>query len=164
MKMTVPYNDNFKIVTEPFDATPGFTGGRIKLANAERVYFHVLVAAGLAGTLTYTLKQHNAASGGTSKVISINGSYYVKYDTATVFTKVDIAEGSEASAFALGAGIAATKAYVIFEVEASQLDVDNGFYWASLDGSATGVAATRITAVMAQLQNVAFKPAYAISC
>ena len=95
---------------------------------------------------------------GKSKVISINGAYYVKYHTATKFTKVDIAEGSEASAFELGTPIGANKAEVILEVDASQLDIDNGYIYASVDAAAVGQ--DRIVSVVAVLQDSAYKPAY----
>lgn len=158
MKPSLPYQHSFKIVTVPADASGGITGLRTKLQNHRKIIFHVAIGAGTAGTFTFTLKQHDAASLGNSKVISINGAYYVKYSSATKFTKVDIPEGSEASAFTLGTPIGANKAELIFEVDAEQLDVSNAYYWASLDAAAVGQ--TRIVSVVAILQDSAFKPAY----
>lgn len=158
MKASLPYVNNFKTGNAVANATSGLTGARCKLDNAKKIYFLIMIGAGTAGTFTFTLKQHNAATSGTSKVLSISGQYYHKLHTATVMTKVDIAEGSEASAITLSTEVGANAGMVLLEADATQLDINNGFYWASVDTSAVGQ--DRYVSIAAIGAEADFKPAY----
>lgn len=160
MNKSFLYEHNHKTGIVPQNCASGVTGARVKMNDCEKLFILINVGAGTAGTFTFTLKQHTAASSGTTANLSVDNGYYHKLSTATVFTKVEN-EDSAAAAYTLSTEIGANKAVVAFEVDASQLNVDGGYYWASLDIAAIGQ--DRICSVDYIKVNSAFKPAYELS-
>ncbi len=144
----------------PVDAnTAAITGNRFDMKGFDRVAFIISLAAGTTTTTHgFTLRQHNAASSGTSKDVAVNNPYYHKIGAATNFTKVDVAVA--ASVYDLHSILADSASIVVFEVLAEQLDVDNGFRWVSLDIADSGGA--QLVSVLAVGHNCKSMPAYEI--
>jgi len=115
-------------------------GERISLENLHRVTVLVSVAATASAALSLTLRQHNAASAGDSKDLSVDNMYYHKVDAASSFTKVEPA--SAAASYDLFAVADVDKAVFAFEVLAEDLDVNNDFSHFSVD--VTGDATARL--------------------
>lgn len=135
------------------------TGPRIKMDNSYRLAIAVLMGTSTAATVQFSLKQHTAATGGTSKDLSVANAYFHKAGAATVFTKVEpsvaAASYDVSSVFAADAGI------IVFEVLADDLDVDAGFAWVSLDIADSGAA--KLASVLHVAHEVKDAPAYAIA-
>jgi hypothetical protein len=130
-----------KQVILPVDLNTGAnTGLRVDMKNAKRVTFLITLAAGTTTAAHgISLHQHNAASAGTSKALSVDNPYYHKVGAATKLTKVDIA-GVPADTYDLHALLADNVAIVAFEVLADDLDRALNFEWVSLDITDTGGA------------------------
>lgn len=146
-----------KGVVGPVDLnTAAVTGARVSMKNARRVSFIVSLAAGTTTTTHgFTLRQHDAASAGNSKDLSVDNPYYHKVAPATVFTKVSPA--SAAAAYDLHAVVADAVSIVVFEVLAEQLDIANGYSHVSLDTADSGGA--QLGSVVA-IVDQEFSPAY----
>lgn len=129
-----------KQVVGPVDLnTAAVTGNRVSMKNATRVAFIIALGAGTSTSAqTFTLRQHDAASAGNSKDLSVDNPYYHKIAAATSFTKVQ--PGSAAAAYALHASLADDVAIVVFEVLAENLDIANGYAWVSVDTADSGGA------------------------
>src|SRR5262249_48212214 len=74
----------------PVDFNTGAnTGIRIPMANAKRITFIAIMGTSTAAVTTFNLLQHDAASTGNSKALSVANPYYYKHGSgATKFTKV----------------------------------------------------------------------------
>lgn len=129
---------NLKPVAVPTDIIGGLTGARIGMAKGDRVAFVCQMGDSTGATVQLSLQQHDAASAGNSKALSIDNPYYHKVAAATVFTKV--VPGAAASTFDVSALFANDEGLVVFEVLGEQLDVDGGYAWVSLNAAAAGVA------------------------
>ncbi len=129
---------------DPVDLnTAAITGARIKADGCERIAIVCQMGTSVAATVQLTLKQHNAAAAGTSKVLAVENAYFVKAAAATVFTKVELS--SAQSLFDVSATFAADAGYLVIEVLPEDLDVNNGFAWISVDiadSTAAKLAAT----------------------
>ena len=121
----------------PVDLNAAAVVGARVLADA-RVAIVVSMGDSTAATVAFTLKQHNAASGGTSKVLEIANKYYVKAGTANVFTKIE--PEVAASVFDLSSTFAGEEGIVVFEVLPEDLDVNNGFSHVSIEIADSGAA------------------------
>lgn len=150
---------NLKASSGPVDLAGAQTGARISMKDYKRVAFIVHLGSSAATTPTFNLKQHNAASGGTTKVLSVANPYYHKAGAATSFTKVE--PSSAADSYVLTSLFATAAGVVVFEVLAEDLDVNGGFGWVSLDIPAAGAA--KLGAVMAVCHEPGSKPAYSLS-
>lgn len=148
----------FKAVAGPIDFNAAaITGNRVSMKGAKRISFLVAMGTSTSVTaVTFTLRQHNAATAGTSKDLVVANPYFVKIGAATVFTKVTPA--SAVAATDLTASVADAVALVIFEVLAEDLDLENDFAWVSLDVAKSGTA--KIGSVVAIASGVTNKPAY----
>jgi hypothetical protein len=136
---------NIKPVSVPVDMnTAAITGDRVKLSSGNRCAIHIHMGDSTSAVVTFDLKQHNAATAGTSKALSVANPYYHKKAALTVFTKVTPA--SAASQYDLATIFANDEGIVVFEVLAEDLDNDNGYYWMSLDVT-DSTAAKLISAV-----------------
>lgn len=134
--------------------TAANTGLRISMKDAKRVIFIVTMGDSTAGATDFSLKQHNAATAGTSKALSVANPYFHKAGAATTFTKVTPGSATDnyvPTAFDNEPGVA------VFEVLAEDLDVNGDFAWVSLDIADAGAA--KIGAVIAIVEPKA-KPAY----
>lgn len=144
-----------KAVVGPVDLnTAAVTGARVNIAKAKRVTFVAVLGAGTSTTAhTFTLRQHTAASSGTSADLSVDNPYYHKIGAATLFTKVE--PGSAAAAYNLHSLLADSASIVVFEVLAEQLT--EGYGWVSVDTADSGGA--QLGVVLA-LVDTDFVPAY----
>lgn len=148
---------SIKLAHLPVDLnTAAITGARISLAKGDRVAVVVQMGTSTAATVQVTLRQHNAATSGTSKNLSVDNPYYHKAAAATVFTKVE--PTSAAAVYDVSSIFAADSGILVLEVLAEQLDVDGGFAWFSVDIADSGAAKLASTAYV--LSNVRYMPAY----
>ncbi len=148
---------NIKSVGGPVDLnTAAVTGDRVSMKGLTRVTFVVNMGDSTAATLVaFTLRQHNAASAGTSKDLSVLNPYFVKAGAATSFTKVEPTVA--AALHTLTTTFADEPGIVVFEVLAEDLDVNNGYAWVSLDIGDAGAA--KIGSVLA-ICHGAVNPSY----
>jgi len=148
---------NMKLVTLPVDGnTAAITGGRVSMKGCERVTFVVQMGDSVGATTIFNLKQHNAATGGTSKALSVANNYFHKKAALTVFTKVDPTVA--ASAYDLSTTFAADEGTAVFEVKAEDLDVNGDFAWVSVD--IDDMAAAKLVSVLAICHDIGDKPGY----
>mgnify|MGYP000978218320 FL=1 len=141
----------------PVDLNTGAnTGIRFDMKNMKRATFICLLGAGTSTTThSFALKQHDAASSGNTKALSVGNPYYHKVNTATYFTKV--APTVDADTYDLHSVVADYVAVVVFEVLAEQLDRDNGYEWVSLNIADTGGAQLGSQVILADAE---FLPSY----
>lgn len=146
-----------KGVVGPVDLnTAAVTGARVNMKNAKRIAFVCHLGAGSSTTThTFTLRQHDAASAGNSKDLSVSNPYFHKIGAATSFTKVQ--PGSAAAAYDLHSILADSASIVAFEVLAEDLDVANDYAWASVDTADSGGA--QLGSIVAHVEHM-LHPAY----
>jgi hypothetical protein len=145
---------------DPVDMnTAAITGARIKADGCERIAVVCQMGTSTAATVQFTLKQHNAASAGTSKVLPVLNSYYVKAGAATVFTKTEPTVAQ--SLFDVSTDFAANAGYLVLEVLPEDLDVNNGFAWMSVDIADS--AAAKLAATSYIKYDCEQKPAYEVA-
>lgn len=111
--------------------TAAVTGGRVSLGKSQKIAIVLSVGASTAAVLDISLKQHNAASGGTTKALSITNPYFYKAAAETVFTKVDVDTAEDN--YVLSTLFAADSGIIVFEVNSEDLDLDNSFTHISVD-------------------------------
>lgn len=151
---------NIKMAHLPVDMnTAAITGARIKLDSGDRVAIVMQMGDSTGASVVATLQQHNAASAGTSKNLSVDNPYYHKVAAATSFTKV--VPGSAAAAYDVSALFGNDEGVLVLEVLGEQLDVNNGFYWASVDFADSGAAKLLATAYI--LSDLRFSPGYSVA-
>lgn len=80
--------EGMKQAFAPADLDTAQTGARIAVKEGDRVAVVLSMGTSTAATVQVTMKQHNAASGGTTKDLSVANNYYHKAGSATSFTKV----------------------------------------------------------------------------
>lgn len=139
--------------------TAANTGARISLDKADRCSIILLLGDSTSATaVTLTLKQHNAATSGTSKALSVANPYYHKVGAATKFTKVTPTVASDVidatTLFANDEGI------LVAEVCGEDLDVSNGFNHISADVEDAGAA--KIGALLYMLHDCRYLPPYGL--
>lgn len=148
---------NMKLVTLPVDGnTAAITGSRVSMKGCKRISFVVQMGDSVGATTIFNFKQHNAASGGTSKALSVANNYYHKKAALTVFTKVSPTVA--ASSVDLSTTFAADEGTVVFEFLAEDLDVENDFAWVSID--IDDMAAAKLVSVLAICHDGLAKPGY----
>jgi hypothetical protein len=135
--------------------TAAVVGERVKAED--RVAIVLAMGDSVGATVQITLKQHNAASGGTSKALSIANKYYVKAGTAKAFTKVE--PEVAADAYDLSATFAAQEGIVVLEVLPEDLDVNNGFSHVSVEIADSGAAKLASGLYIVESK---FKPAHSV--
>lgn len=107
------------------------TGARVALKDFEKATIMILMGTSVGAVVQATLRQHNAASGGTSKDLEVINAHYYKAGAADIFTKV---EPTAARALIdASAQFAADEGILAVEVRSEDLDNDNGFHWLSVD-------------------------------
>lgn len=107
------------------------TGARVGLSKFDKVCVLIAVKAATSPVDEFTLKQHTAVSGGTSKVLSTINPHYIKLLTADIWTKVEPA--SARSLLDMSATFGNGAAMLAIEVRGDELDQDNGYGWFSVD-------------------------------
>jgi hypothetical protein len=123
------------------------TGKRIHLAQYQTVDILFFKNAASAGTdtVTLTLRQHTAASAGTSANLSAITDWYYKSTAAALagteaWTEVNQAAAATLALANTGPVPAANQAMVVFSVEADSLDA--GYGWVSVDIADPGAGGT----------------------
>lgn len=140
------------LVAGPVDLnTAAVAGSRVSMKGVESVAFVVAMGTSTAAVVEFTLQQHNAPSAGTSKALPFNGPIYYKAGAATEYTKIEGDVFNPISTIALSTQFAADAGIVIIEVRAPELDVNNGFAYASLNIADT--TAAKIGSVMAFVEH-----------
>lgn len=120
------------------------TGKRVRLADANGVTIVLFKAAGTAGDdPTVTLKQHTAASGGTTSNLAVIDHYYLKNATTLAGTEGWTKKTQTAAATIADPGGAGTSAesqqIIAIEVDGAQLS--DGYTHVSLDVADVGTNA-----------------------
>jgi len=133
----------------------GFTGERISMANVIRLAILVEFGNQAASGLTMSLKQHDAATGGTTKALEISNYNLTKVGTETVFTKHELSTPSDTVAVT---SIDNKLGVVEIEVLAEDLDRNNGFSHVSVD--IADPSASKIVAVSYVGHENRYMPAY----
>lgn len=143
--MSVPRGLGFDFdvasVIVPVDlATAANTGHRIHLKNYDRATFVGYLATGTAGeNPTFDLKEHNAASAGTSADLDTVDVYYYKeeatLDGDETWTKATQTAASEVTDADWDD---ANQVLVVFSVGADELS--DGYEWVSVDVADPGTA------------------------
>lgn len=114
--------------------TAGATGIRTNLRNAQSCIFLVDLAAAASGTedVVFTLKEHNAASAGTTANLANITTAWVKSATTLAGTETwqKITQAAAATFTLAGATYAAKQVKLAIQVNTK--DVDDGFDYVSL--------------------------------
>lgn len=111
--------------------TAAVTGERISLAKGKKLAIVCQLGDSTAALVRPTLRQHSAATGGTSKDLSVANPYYYKNGAATSFTKVE--PSSAAALYNLDTLFGGDEGIVVFEVHPEDLDVNGNFTHVSVD-------------------------------
>jgi len=127
------------------------TGKRVHMRNYQTLAVVLLKNAASAGTdtVTVTLREHNANTGGTSQDLAKITDWYAKSAAPLAGTEAWVERTQAASAnLALTNALvpAANQAIVVFEVEADSLS--DGFQWLSVDIADPGVGGTILGGVI----------------
>ncbi len=133
----------------PVDLNTGAnTGFRCPMTKCKRLVFILQMADSTSAAVTLNFLQHDAASSGTSKALSIQNRYYYKKGASTSFTKVEPA--AAADTYDLATPFAGDEGIAVFEVLAEDLDVANDFDYVSMsliDSTAAKVGACLVVFV-----------------
>ena len=160
MNRALLMDENLKIGNVPVDLnTAAVTGARIKLSHGERLAIILVLGASTAAVVELTLKQHNAASSGTSKALSVMNPYFKKAGVATSFTKVEPV--AAASVYDLSTDFNADSGIIVLEVLPEDLDVNGGFTHVSCDIADS--TAAKIGALFYAVVDSKIKPAYEVA-
>lgn len=148
----------FKQVAAPADLNgAAVTGARIKLDKGFRVAVVATFGDSTAAATDFTMQQHDAASGGNSKVVATSNPYFHKVAAATTFTKVAVDNASNVVPTVL----AGDEGILVFEVLAEDLDVNSGFAWFSLNVADS--TAAKVMGAVYVVHNVKGTPAYELA-
>lgn len=121
------------------------TGARIHMRNYDTLAVVFSKGAASAGTdtVTPTLQEHNAATGGTSQNLAVITTWYHKNEATLDGDEAwtEVTQAAAATISLTNAVIpAANQALVVFEVEASSLSA--GFEWLSVNIADPGAGGT----------------------
>lgn len=149
---------NIKVALVPVDLnTAANPGTRIKIDAGDRIAYVLTMGDSTSATdIIFAIKQHNAASGGTTKALSIANPYYHKAAALTVFTKV--VPGTASDAIDLTTTFADEPGSVVIEILGENVDVDNGYSWVSVDLTDSGAA--KLGAALYIVSDLRYKPGY----
>lgn len=147
---------NIKSLNFPSDADTAINSSRVSLKNGQRCSLILHFADSTAAVVTASLKQHNAATSGTTKALEIDNPYYHKVGAATEFTKVQ--PTAKEDEYDLASLLASEPGVVVFEILSEDLDVDNGFAWVSVNLADT--TAAKLTGILAIIRELAYHPGY----
>lgn len=125
----------------PVDLQTAQTGKRVSLKNAGGVTIVAFKAAGTAGDdPTFTLKQHTAASAGTTANLAIIDHYYLKneatLDGDETWTKVT--QAAAATIVDPGGATTSAEEQQIIVIEVDSRSLSDGYTYVSLDVADTG--------------------------
>lgn len=134
------------------------TGARIGLGQGHKLAVLVQMGDSTGAVVAFTLKQHTAASGGSSKDLEVANKYFKKVGAATKFTKVE--PTAAAATYTLSSDFAAEPGTVVFEVEGNDLDVNGGYTHFSINMADT--TAAKVVSMSYILKDVKYAPAYSL--
>ncbi len=125
----------------PVDSqTADNNGDWVKMDDARRLLAVVYKAIGIAGDdVVFTLRQATSAAGGSAKALNFTKAYHklaVDITGLGTWTKVTQAAGNTYT----NTDSAERAGLIVVEIEASMLDVANGFHWVQLQVPDTGAA------------------------
>lgn len=132
------------------------TGARIHLRNYGKIGFAIYKGAASAGTdtVTLTLQEHSANTGGTSQNLAAITEWYVKNETTLdgdePWTRVT--QTAAATLALTGATYAAQQVLAGFEIQAAALSA--GFEWVSVNIADPGTGGTIPGCVFAFMGNL----------
>lgn len=135
------------------------TGNRVSLKRASGVTIVLFKEVGAAGEdPVLTLKEHNAASGGTSQNLVAIDHYYQKTKATALlgnetWTKVTQTKAATVTLTGLGDD------YGIFVFEIDGAALSAGFKWVSLDIADVGATGTQLGGVLYLLRDLAVQRA-----
>jgi hypothetical protein len=136
----------------PVDSTGAAqTGDRYNLKYYGKITFIIAQGAWGAGTPAVTLQQHTAATAGTSKALSFTKRWTKVAITGSAFTEVAVVSDT----FTLPA---TANTMNVLEVDAEQLDQENGYVFASVNIASPGVSLSLVS-VLAVLGDVRYASA-----
>lgn len=137
----------------PTDAVAGaITGNRVHLKNAGGCTILVVTTGASTDITDVDLRQHTAASGGTSADLDIITTYYYKSET-TLDADETWTRGTQSAASEItNVGAASEELLLAIEVDAAQLS--DGYEWISLDIPDLGTNGTRHCAVLYLLRDL----------
>lgn len=141
--------------------TAAFVGSRCAMNKGCKLAIVLNMGDSVGAVVDFTLKQHTAAVGGSSKVLAISNPYFKKAGADTSFTKVEVSETAPASNYVLSADFAAQEGIVIFEVLESDLDINNGYAYISIE--AADSTAAKLLSASYLVCEAYVKPAYSQS-
>lgn len=143
----------------PFDLNTGaYVGQRVPMNQGDRLAIVVNMGDSVAAVASFTLKQHDAASAGTSKVLSIANPYFKKVGVAaSAFTKVEPTVA--ASAYDLSTDFSDAEGVVVFEVLQEDLDVNGNFSHVSIE--ALDSTAAKLCSIVYVVNKSKYVPGYA---
>lgn len=148
----------FKQVAAPAELNAAaVTGARIKVDKGFRVAVIASFGDSVGAVTSFTMQQHDAATGGNTKVLATSNPYFEKVATATTFTQVAVADASVIAPVTL----AADEGILVFEVLAEDLDVNNDYAWFSID--VADATAAKVMSAMYVVHNVKGVPAYELA-
>lgn len=131
-------------------ATAASTGKRVSLKNAGGVTIVVYKEAGADENPTYTLKEHNAASGGTSQNLAVIDHFYHKREATLDGDETWTRTAQAAAATVTGDGD--VEEILVIEVDGTKLS--DGFTHVSLDVSDSGATAGQLGCVLYLLRDL----------
>ena len=121
------------------------TGKRVSLRNAAGVTIIVAKGAGAASgeNPTFTLRQHTAASGGTSQALASIDHYYLKSAATLAGTEqwVRVAQAAASTIADPGAATTSGASQQLLAIEVDARSLADGFRYVSLDVSDVGSTA-----------------------
>lgn len=150
---------NIGVVVAPKDLSSGAsTGLRVDMRNATTCTFVVICGAGTAADdLLVDLREHTAASGGTSQDLDIITEYFRNSETTldgdetwTRYTQAAASETTDTTGTT-----AEEQNLMVIEVRHDQLS--DGFRWLSLDVPDLGSAGTKYGTVIAITSGLRFR-------
>lgn len=135
--------------------TAAVTGNRVSLRDAGGVTIVAFKDIGAAGEdPTFTLKEHDAASGGTSQNLAVIDSFYQKADATDLSGDEKWTRTTQtAAATVTDATWGEKELILVIEVDSTQLS--DGFGWVSLDVSDPGATAGQLGCVLYLLRDLA---------
>ncbi len=125
----------------PVDLQTAQTGKRVSLRNAGGCTVVIFKAAGTAADdPTFTLRQHTAASSGTSADLAIIDHYYLKTEATLDGDETWVKETQSAAATIVDPGGDGTSAEAqqIIAIEVDATELSDGYDYISLDTTDTG--------------------------
>jgi hypothetical protein len=153
-----------KQVSAPADLNgAAVTGARVSTDTGSRVAVELSFGASAAATIDVSFQQHDAAAGGNSKALTIQGNYYVKSGADTKFTKTEIRpdDSGLSDSVSLAAdfgGDGSAGGIVVFDFPAEFLDANGGFNHLSVNVADS--TAIKIMSGVYHVSNVDHEPAY----